>query len=331
MIIRAKRTPLEESLEIIDQIPYLESANTLYPPYQVIVRRNDRFEENLIQLENFCEFAVANGITDAGYAIAEICKANGISSNNIGFAVNEASCYADDETFETAVLLRENGYHVYLAPTPKSSIYYQELVEAMELDIDQPDDQCYNIMAYCEVYTDVEPDNSVLDRASNSINNTVAAGEKKLGQRVDRMAKDAQAGAHWATKGVRRMANKYSAAKNLAGELATKAGNTAGATKSFFQRQADRAGRVANWFKDKLGQAKNVAGQGFDYAKSKASGLFGAAKSGVGAVASGIKNVGALARDTASRGVQLGSQGAHSVGRGLQNTATGIKNIAHTT
>ena len=99
----------EEIHDLAHQLPCLnECALMDADPMLVHINRNDRLGQNLIDLREFCTFADANNIDDAGYAIAVLCDKHNIGCDNIGFFLDEATCYTDEELGYTACMFREN-------------------------------------------------------------------------------------------------------------------------------------------------------------------------------------------------------------------------------
>lgn len=252
-------------LDLLNQMTYLEESYSSYNPEFVPIIRNDRFEQDLIKLESFCEYALENGIDDAGYAIASVCKANDISSRNIGFYVEEASCYADASLAETMQFLSKNGYRVCIAPISSTSTYYRALEEALELDEENSD---YESSPYLQYYAgdyDMLSEN-VLESISKKV------GDFKDGV-ADRISTNWQGMKNFASESKESIAKKYAAAKKKVAELANKAKGLAGDAKAFCLRQLAKAKSVMNSLKEKLisfgTSVKNTANKGIDTVRSK--------------------------------------------------------------
>ena len=147
----------EEIYDLAYQLPCLDECALMdTDPMFVHINRVDRLGQNLIDLREFCTFAEANNIDDAGYAIAVLCDKHNIGCDNIGFFIDEATCYANEDLGYTACMFRENGFDVYLTPISHQSIYYQALQEALELDFEYPFEESYHLLAYCESGDDDE-------------------------------------------------------------------------------------------------------------------------------------------------------------------------------
>ena len=97
----------EEIHDLAYQLPCLDECALMdTDPMFVHINRIDRLGQNLIDLREFCTFANANNIDDAGYAIAVLCDKHNISCDNIGFFVDEATCYANEDLGYTACMFR---------------------------------------------------------------------------------------------------------------------------------------------------------------------------------------------------------------------------------
>ena len=161
---------------ILDRLEPLYEHEMTFPPSIVPVINNERHNLDLIQLESFLRYGKENDITDAGYAIAQVCQSNGISDNNIGFIVNEESLYEYDEVAETFRQLLEYNLPMFIAPISKNSIYYSKLHEAIILD-----EACVNIQEsqncinYC-----LQPLDESLGDTKKSISKKLASIQKEI-------------------------------------------------------------------------------------------------------------------------------------------------------
>ena len=215
MLIPNQRSVCEEAISRLDQFPILE--DTSYYAYLVPIRHNDRLNQNLIQLEEFCEYIDSNMINNINTAISSVCESNYIDTSHIGFSVEEPSCYTNDNIANMGILLRENGYDVYISPISSDSIEYKELLEALDLDLDCSDyEDSPNLVSYCE---DV-----FLERSN--------------------------------IKSTRQISRKYSAAKKISKQLQKKSHKVAGADKAILSRQSHKLNRIKNELKSKLSKSK---------------------------------------------------------------------------
>ena len=235
--------------KLLNSLPILEHTYDRYSEYMVPVIRSDSTGENLIKLESFCEYSDSNSIDDAGYAISTICEINNISPRAVGFYVEETNCYTNDILLETADILKEHGYHVYMSPISSSSFYYQALQEAFLMDQNYELEDSENLIAYCE-------DGNIFDRARDKIGHGkdwLVSGAKSGYRKVRDGLSDAK---DWAGSGLDSTAKKLASAKRTAKELAAKASRAAGSTKAFLLRQLDKAKEIVRYLENKLAKAK---------------------------------------------------------------------------
>ena len=233
MIVRESDYKLSPHEKLMNSIDYIsESAYDPCSANSVIIRYNDRFDKDLIQLESFCAYANTHGIEDAGVAIANVCEANNVAPTKLAFYVSEANCYADDDLMNATNLFIENGYQVYLAPVSTSSLAYRELDEALELDEDvQTFEESANLQAYCEV------------EIPEGIKNKVSSAKEK--------AKSIK------TSSVEALSKKYVAAKQKLAELQRSVSRTAGSTKVKLMAQIEKLKVVVGKLKEKLASLKS--------------------------------------------------------------------------
>ena len=125
---------LDEAMNIISNTSFLSESEGFYHPSMVSIRENVSLGKNLIKLEDLVEYAISNGITNAGQAIQTICEQNGIETDSIGFSVNETSIIADRDMADTVAAFQEGGMDVYINPISSMDPVYQittSIVEAM--------------------------------------------------------------------------------------------------------------------------------------------------------------------------------------------------------
>ena len=248
MLVKESQILGESSLNLLDRMQYI--AESTMDPYEVPVRYNDRFDKDLIKLEDFCKFAESNAIEDAGVAIAMICESNSIAPNNIGFYVEETSIIADDSIAETAHLIMENGFRVLAAPISHDSLYYRALDEALALDEDCEDfESSPNLLAFCE--------ENVFEKASNKIGQGVDSAKAAVGRGVDKVKSAGKQVKTWATSGVDALSKKYAAAKAKVKEIGSSISRFAGDAKAAAMRQLEKAKAVMKNIGAKLAAAKN--------------------------------------------------------------------------
>lgn len=272
-------------MDLIDNLEYITESESSYPAVMVPIQYNSRLDKDLVHLEDFVRYADCNDIDDGGYALASVCEANGISTSNIGFMVNEASIYADDDIYNTAKMLRENAYVVAISPVSDESTYYRELEEALEMD-----DNCNtfetspNLMAYCEVFDNIR--NSVsngIDKAkdyvgnaydsakqkasdiSSKISNTVSNAVTSVGNRVKRNVGNIKS---FASGSINKLSNKLAAIRKAIGNNVSKLGRAAGNVKAGIQNRISKLKDAASNVWNKIVALKNRAADGISNAAS---------------------------------------------------------------
>lgn len=177
MLFSESQSRLPSGIDLVDNLQSIDEAS-IYPVSMVRVRYNDRLDKNLIQLEELCEFSNANGINDGESAINTICEDCGIDNDSkIGFVVNEASLYEDDELSSVAQSLKQNKYPLFISEISSRNPYYTTLKEALKLDEDYVSlDESYHLQVYLEnVLEDISnrvanTKNSIVDNISNRFN-----------------------------------------------------------------------------------------------------------------------------------------------------------------
>lgn len=115
---------LNEISRLLEHANYLTEQECIYRPEMVPIRENKRLQKDIIRLEDFVDYAISNGITEGGYALAQICEANGASQDNIVFSVDEVSVLEDTEMEDTVKELLNRGQQVYACPINSNDIAY---------------------------------------------------------------------------------------------------------------------------------------------------------------------------------------------------------------
>lgn len=126
---------LNEECNFLDDSCYLTEQESLFYPAMVPIVENTRLGLNLIKLEDLVDYSMSNGITDAGYAISNVCEASNIDISTVGLYVNETSVIADPEMEDTVRCFIENNVPTFIAPLPKDDIAYimaEAVVSCME-------------------------------------------------------------------------------------------------------------------------------------------------------------------------------------------------------
>ena len=108
-------TALSEATAVVSNSRFLRESESVFYPEMIPVVESVVYNTNVMRLEDLCEYATSNGITDAGKAITSICECNDIDTN-VSFSVDEVNMLMDDELAETAKAFVENGYQVFRVP-----------------------------------------------------------------------------------------------------------------------------------------------------------------------------------------------------------------------
>lgn len=242
--------------DFIESLDSLSESEMIYTANMVPIRHIDRLNRNLIQLEEFVKYGTSNGITNGHKAIGAVCEASMINNDSrIGFVVNEASLYEDDELVEITQSIKEAGYKVYITPVSENSIYYQQLMEAFNKDFEAESfKDSYHLQAYCE--------GTIKDNL-NKIKYAVGGVGNRAGQNMIRIKNHIQNGtdavksaATTAGDSVKTLANKYSAAKQAVRNFADKASKAPESLKQTANNTLQKAKDTATTIKNKLVAAK---------------------------------------------------------------------------
>lgn len=242
--------------DFIESLDSLSESEMIYTANMVPIRHIDRLNRNLIQLEEFVKYGTSNGITNGHKAIGAVCEASMINNDSkIGFVVNEASLYEDDELVEITQSIKEAGYKVYITPVSENSIYYQQLMEAFNKDFEAESfKDSYHLQAYCE--------GTIKDNL-NKIKYAVGGVGNRAGQNMIRIKNHIQNGtdvvksaATTAGDSVKTLANKYSAAKQAVRNFTDKASKAPESLKQTANNTLQKAKDTATTIKNKLVAAK---------------------------------------------------------------------------
>ena len=242
--------------DFIESLDSLSESEMIYTANMVPIRHIDRLNRNLIQLEEFVKYGTSNGITNGHKAIGAVCEASMINNaSTIGFVVNEASLYEDDELVEITQSIKEAGYKVYITPVSENSIYYQQLMEAFNKDFEAESfKDSYHLQAYCE--------GTIKDNL-NKIKYAVGGVGNRAGQNMIRIKNHIQNGtdavksaATTAGDSVKTLANKYSAAKQAVRNFTDKASKAPESLKQTANNTLQKAKDTATTIKNKLVAAK---------------------------------------------------------------------------
>mgnify|MGYP002745178399 CR=1 FL=1 len=222
-----KESDLRGSTEFdfIESLDSLNESEMAYTAQMVPVRHIDRLNRNLIQLEEFVKYGSSNGITNGHKAIGAVCEASMIDNDStIGFVVNEASLYEDDELVEISQSLKESGYDLFISPV------------------------------YCEG-TVKENLNSV-KHAVCGVGNRAGKNMLRIKNHVQNAVGTVQSAVSNTGDTVKTLANKYSAAKLAVKNFADKAAKAPESFKQSANNALQKAKDTAMNLKNKLMAAK---------------------------------------------------------------------------
>jgi hypothetical protein len=116
---------LDEATSLLEDSMFLNESESSYHPYMIPIRESKEYDANIVKIEDLVEYSMANGITDAQYAIDQVCEANDIDINTLAFSIDEVSAYYDEEMLDTALALKEAGAGVIVAPISRMDPMYQ--------------------------------------------------------------------------------------------------------------------------------------------------------------------------------------------------------------
>ena len=103
---------------LLDTIPYLSQHVTSESTIPVI--ENSKLKKYIVSLEDINSFCEDNG-TDPNCTIAQICKINNISTDDIAFSITEESVILEESVFDLLRNLSNNN--VYVVPTKHNKLW----------------------------------------------------------------------------------------------------------------------------------------------------------------------------------------------------------------
>ena len=242
--------------DFIESLDSLSESEMIYTANMVPIRHIDRLNRNLIQLEEFVKYGTSNGITNGHKAIGAVCEASMINNDStIGFVVNEASLYEDDELVEITQSIKEAGYKVYITPVSENSIYYQQLMEAFNKDFEAESfKDSYHLQSYCE--GTVKENLNTLKYAVTGVGNKAGKNMIRIKNHIQNGADAVKSAATTAGDSVKTLANKYSAAKQAVRNFTDKASKAPESLKQTANNTLQKAKDTATTIKNKLVAAK---------------------------------------------------------------------------
>ena len=267
MIYNSRDLDTRDAFDLLDDFGYLTEADTYFPASMVNIKYSNRLDQNMIQLESMVDYALANGITDAGIAMQNICEANHVDDSILSICVNEESIYADEEMADTVRCMKEAGYKINVMPLSSNSVYYTKLQEAIALDEEYDDLESSENLLY---YLNENILEDIRDKASDTFN----SAKKYVGRNVDNM-KNAYSGVKNHISGKineykttteknienlksnyqdtkANIAKKYAAIKKTISEKYAAAKKATGEAKVFLLKQIDKLKSAAASLKSKL-------------------------------------------------------------------------------
>lgn len=332
---------LNEISRLLENANYLTEQECIYRPEMVPIRENLRIQKDIIRLEDFVDYALANGITEGGYALAQICEASGVSQDNIVFSVDEVSILEDSEMEDTVRQLLEKGQTVYACPISRYDIAYmlaESVTDAANICLSQGnEDYCDELLeAYINDRFDILLSEefiveSVLDQARSKAGSWIDNAKMSARDLHDKVVNSANDAKNWAARKISSLRtvarNKLDVAEDRAGHLGDNASAFMSKSRGFVTNNANLLkSKINNGIeylgnklkKKKLSETSGIAtsnsyGKGFDPVKanqmSRAMNT-GAASSQWDTFKSGIKSIGR------SLGFGKGSDSTASVGTG---------------
>ena len=224
MLIKAEETKsnaIDEAMQLLENSQYLSESESRYYPELVPVRENARLGKNVVRLEDLLEYAMANGISDGGYALNQICEASDISPSSVVFSVDEVHVLEDVNMEDTVRGLIEAGATVYAVPVSENdmaSIMAETVTDYMVMGESSGNTEGTDALLEAFVNDDFDTffnEAEVVSAVKDKVNK---AGKKAedIANRIANVTKQASTqSANWISK-------KISAFRSLADKLASK-------------------------------------------------------------------------------------------------------------
>lgn len=136
-------SPIDEAAALLEGANYLTESESAYYPEMVPIRENKRLGCKLLRVEDLVEYALANGVDDAGVAVHQICEACGIDGNELAFTVDEVNLLEDVELEDTVrnIISANPNIQFFAAPISENDMAsiitnatVNTLAEAMDED-----------------------------------------------------------------------------------------------------------------------------------------------------------------------------------------------------
>lgn len=206
-----KASALDEATALLENASYLSDDEARYYPEMVPVRENARLQKYVVRLEDLVEYSMANGISDGGVALQQICEASDIDLGNVIFSVDEVNVLEDVNMEDTVRGCIQAGAQVYYAPVAEAdmaNIMASTITDLMVLGAQSGQSQITDpfLEAFVDdnfdaIFSEAEVANKIVDKASRK-NGSVAASSKdaavnKISHAVDESASNNR---HWTAK-----------------------------------------------------------------------------------------------------------------------------------
>lgn len=234
---------IDEATALLENASYLSESESQYYPEMVPIRENARLQKNVVRVEDLVEYSMANGITDGGIALQQICEASDVHMGSVVFSVDEVSVLEDVNMEDTVRGLIEAGATVYAAPVSRSNIS-SILAETVS-----------DFMYQGEIYNDTKGSDALLEAFINDdfdsmfaeavVMESVKEKAKEVGGKIVAKAEDvynkvSSAIKQAATKSSKWIAEKISAFRTILGSLSEKAKSAGGSVKGAIGKVIDK-------------------------------------------------------------------------------------------
>lgn len=259
---------LNEACGFLDNAIYLNESDSIYSPERVAIMENSEVGKYLIQLEDFVDYSLSNGIEDGSIALSNICEANKIANDDIGFTVSEVSVIEDDEMMDTVRELSECGFLVCPSSINESNTayIYTDLMLEAALEADTEDDMDAILSAYIEDDEDLLSEAVIIDKVKEKAQQAGKSAETIFAKLKDTLQSAKSKSTNWISR-------KIASLRSLGRKWANSGHNAAKAVVS------------------KINDCIGVLGQKLRNAKDSVMGGFGKAKSVITKKSNSLKNI----------------------------------------
>ena len=249
MIISQADNRLNEASAFLENATFLTDSESAYLPQMVTIVENSRLGYNLIRLEDFLDYTMTNGITEATYGLEKVCEANGIDPSTIGFSVDEVSLLEDSDMYDTAVALQESNFPVYASPEPATSISYILTEAVLDTAIQYNEDDMNTILeAYLEDDIDTLQEAGVFDAISDKAQSLRRSASDVIDRVKSTMVQSKDKSRKW-------IAKKISSLKSLGNQWMSKAASIPGKGKEVAKGVVNKINSCISYLGKKLRSA----------------------------------------------------------------------------